>query len=417
LLVAFPLALIAVAASGYLITAIEFSYGFITTLILIAGGCVLYGLTLRWFTMNQRKLALAESTQRDFSQPDAAASGKRPDNVEEIVSVDREDEESRDLDLISEQTRALLRWLFTLAVGIAIFLFWSQTFPLIDVVDSVSIPYTSSLTLLGLIQAMLIGVVTYVIVRNLPGLLEISAPRSPTVEAGTRHAITTLCQYAVTAIGLTLFFGALNVDWARLGWIAAALSVGLGFGLQEIVANFVCGLIVLFERPIRVGDIVTVEGTTGTVTKIQMRATTITNWDRQEFVVPNKTLITNTLLNWTLSAPLNRIVIPVGVSYGSDTEGARKILVDVAADHPRILDDPPPMATFELFGDSSLNLILRAYLPNLENRLETITDLHTEIDRRFAEAGIEIAFPQRDVHLRSGWNDQSCVDSDKAADA
>jgi potassium efflux system protein len=133
-----------------------------------------------------------------------------------------------------------------------------------------------------------------------------------------------------------------------------------------------------------------------------MRATTITNWDRQEFVVPNKTLITNTLLNWTLTEPLNRLVIPVGVAYGSDTDEARRILLEVAADNPRILDDPEPKATFEQFGDSSLNLVLRGYLPDMEHRLATITELHAEIHRRFAAAGVQIPFPQRDLHLRDG---------------
>jgi potassium efflux system protein len=178
--------------------------------------------------------------------------------------------------------------------------------------------------------------------------------------------------------------------------------VGLGFGLQEVVANFVCGLILLLERPIRVGDVVTVEGTTGTVTRIRMRATTITNWDRKELVVPNKTLITSTLLNWTLSASITRVVIPVGVAYGSDTEKARRILLDTAADHPLVLDDPAPMAAFEGFADSTLSLSLRAYLPCPDNRTRTITDLHAEIDKRFAAAGIEIAFPQLDLHIRGG---------------
>jgi potassium efflux system protein len=276
---------------------------------------------------------------------------------------------------------------------------------MIEVIDSIPIPGSEGLTLLGLAKALLIGIVTFIAVRNLPGLLELGVLRATTVEPGTRHAISTLCQYAVIAIGLFLLFNALNVDWAKFGWIAAALSVGLGFGLQEIVANFVCGLILLFERPLRVGDVVTVEGMTGTVTRIHMRATTITNWDRQEFVVPNKTLITNTLLNWTLSAPLTRVVIPVGVAYGSDTDKARQILLDVAADHPRVLDDPAPIATFEQFADSSLNLLLRAYLPDLENRVGAITELHTEINKRFAAAGIEIAFPQRALHFRSGWDD------------
>jgi potassium efflux system protein len=221
------------------------------------------------------------------------------------------------------------------------------------------------------------------------------------IHHGTRVAIVTLCQYALIAVGLFFFFGALNVDWARFGWIAAALSVGLGFGLQEVVANFVCGLILLFERPVRVGDVVTVEGTTGKVSKIRMRATTIINWERQELVVPNKSFITGAILNWTLSNSVNRIIVAVGVAYGSDTEKARQLLLEVAADHPVVLEDPAPLASFEGFADSALTLQLRAYLPDTDNRLSIITQLHAEIDKRFAEAGIEIAFPQRDLHLRS----------------
>jgi potassium efflux system protein len=282
-------------------------------------------------------------------------------------------------------------------------MFWSQTIPVFVTLDKIRIPLAGSLTILDLIQAVLIVIVTFSVVQNLPGVLELALLRSTNLEAGTRTAIVTLCQYGVTALGLGMLVGVLNVEWANFGWIAAALSVGLGFGLQEVVANFVCGLILLFECPIRVGDVVTVEGMIGTVTKIRMRATTITNWDRQEFVVPNKNLITGTILNWTLTASINRIIVPVGVAYGTDTEKARQILLQIAADHPNVVDDPPPMATFEEFADSSLALTLRAYLPDVNNRLKTITELHAEIDKRFAAAGIEIAFPQRDLHLRSGW--------------
>jgi potassium efflux system protein len=207
------------------------------------------------------------------------------------------------------------------------------------------------------------------------------------------------------------------VDWTKFGWIAAGLSVGLGFGLQEVVANLVCGLLLLFESPIRLGDTVTVEGTTGTVTKIGIRATTITNWDRQECVVPNKNLITGTILNWTLTASVNRIAIPVGVAYGTDTEKARQILLDVAADHPWVVDEPAPMATFDEFADSSLTLRLLAYIHGVENRRRTITELHAEIDKRFATAGIEIAFPQQDLHLRSGWDRSAGASTDGAGDA
>ena len=414
LLLACPLALVIVASLGYLIPATQLSLGLIATIVQVAGAAIFCALTLRWLMLKQRKLALAEALQRRRARQQAAASQDRQEASGEVVSVDLDDQQEKSLDSITEQTRALLRLLFSLGAVVAIISFWSRTFPIIEVMDSIVIPLLGGLTLLGLAQATLVAAFTYIAVRSLPGLLELAVLRATTIDPGTRHAICTLLQYAVTALGLTLLLNVLQVDWTKFGWVAAALSVGLGFGLQEIVANFVCGLILLLERPLRVGDVVTVEGVTGTVTKIHMRATTITNWDRQELVVPNKSLITNTLLNWTLSTPVNRIVVPVGVAYGSDIDKALQILLDVAADHPRVLDEPAPMASFEQFADSSLNLFLRAYLPDLDTRLGTITELHRAIDKRFAAAGIEIAFPQQDLHLRSGWGHAGGVGSDES---
>ena len=151
----------------------------------------------------------------------------------------------------------------------------------------------------------------------------------------------------------------------------------------------------------RVGDTVTIGDTTGTVTRIQIRATTIRNWDKQELLVPNKEFITGRLLNWTLTDQLNRVVIPIGVEYRSDTRKALALMAEVANEHPKILEDPAPLITFEGFGDNALNLVLRCYLETLEFRLAVITELHQTIDDKFREAGIGIAFPQRDIHLRS----------------
>ena len=401
LLVICPIALCVMACLGYLITAIQLSQGLVWTSARIAGGVILYYLTLRWFSIRHRKLRLAEAVARRRARQEAAEEDGHAATSAEVVPVESDDEQELDLDLVSDQVRTLLRLLFGLGVAAFVLIFWTEVYPLDDVIDSIPIPLGEGLTLLGVVKALLIGVVTYVTVRNLPGILELAILRTISLDSGTRHAINTLARYAVIAIGVVLLLNALRVDWASLSWIAAGLSVGLGFGLQEVVANFVCGLILLFERPIRVGDIVTVDGTTGTVTRINIRATTITNWDRQDFVVPNKNLITGTILNWTLTEPVNRIVIPVGVAYGTDTEIARQILLDVAADHPLILDEPAPMASFEEFADSSLSLLLRAYLPNMDHRIATITELHTEIGKRFAAAGIEIPFPQRDLHVRS----------------
>ncbi len=399
LVIGCPLGLMAFAIFGYTMTAINLGVAFVSTLIIIVTGSFFYSLTLRWFKVEFRRLAVAEAAEKRQARKEAAAN--KDEESDELISVS-EDGQEMNLVSVGEQTRYLLRLLFGMGTAVAVLSLWSTTLPLIPYLDTINIPLTEDFSLLDLAKAMLIVGVTWLITKNLPGLLELAVLRTKSIDAGTRHAIATICQYAVLASGFVLFFNVINLDWAKFGWIAGGLSVGIGFGMQEVVANFVCGLILLVERPIRIGDVVTVDGMMGTVTKIQMRAITITNLDRQDLVVPNKTLITGNILNWTLSASLNRIMIPVGVAYGSDTEKARQILVDVATDHPRVLADPAPIASFDQFADSTLNLVLRAYIPDLDNRVGTITDLHTEIDKRFAAAGIEIAFPQQDIHVRSG---------------
>jgi len=173
--------------------------------------------------------------------------------------------------------------------------------------------------------------------------------------------------------------------------------VGIGFGLQEIVANFISGLILLFERPIRVGDIITAGGGDGTVTEINARATVIESFEGKELMIPNKELITGVVTNWSLSTSNLRVVIAVGVAYGSDVREAMRILIEVAQDNASVLEDPEPTATFEDFGDNSLLIWLRCYAQREYPRVWS--ELRTEINDRFNDAGISIAFPQRDIHL------------------
>ena len=168
------------------------------------------------------------------------------------------------------------------------------------------------------------------------------------------------------------------------------------------MANFICGLILLFERPVRVGDVVTIGDASGVVSRIRIRATTIRDWEQKELVVPNKELITGRLLNWTLSDAVTRVFITVGVAYGSDVDRAMALIREAAEENPRVLDDPEPVVHFEQFADSSLNLTLRAYTGALSDRLPATTELHKAIDQKFRAAGIVIAFPQRDVHFHSG---------------
>ena len=184
-------------------------------------------------------------------------------------------------------------------------------------------------------------------------------------------------------------------------WLVAAMTVGLGFGLQEIFANFVSGLIILMERPIRVGDFVTVGGVMGKVTRVQIRATTITDMDRRELVVPNRRFITEDVINWTLSDPITRWCCRFGIAYECDPQLARERLLEAAAEHPLVLSEPEPTAVFMGFGDSTLDLELRAFIMGRDQVFEVRDQLNLAINRSFKDAGLEIAFPQRDLHIRS----------------
>jgi potassium efflux system protein len=221
------------------------------------------------------------------------------------------------------------------------------------------------------------------------------------LDAGSRFAATTLSRYIITVIGLVIAFDLIGIGWAKVQWLIAAMTVGLGFGLQEIFANFVSGIIILFERPIRVGDVVTVDDVNGIVTRIHIRATTITDWDRKELIVPNKEFITGRVINWTLSDRITRLLIKVGVAYGSDTDLVQKLLLEATKSLPSILSDPAPSAIFTGFGDSSLDFEVRAYIPNVDYQLTLRHDLFTAINKKLQTAGIEIPFPQQDLHIRS----------------
>ena len=208
-------------------------------------------------------------------------------------------------------------------------------------------------------------------------------------------------RYLILFVGLSAALQAVGVSWERIQWLAAALTFGLAFGLQEIFANFISGLIILFERPVRVGDIVTLGDVTGRVTRVHMRATTVVNWDRKELIIPNKEFVTGRVINWTLTESVTRVVIPVGIAYGSDVEAARSLILNVALAHPDVLSDPEPSCYFERFADSSYELTLRLFLPRPALILKTRHEVLEGIRHGLGDANIEIAFPQRDLHIRS----------------
>jgi len=259
---------------------------------------------------------------------------------------------------------------------------------------------SAPLTLWHLLEAILAGLVTLVLVRNLPGVIEILLKRRTSLDGGARFAFSTLVRYAITIIGTIVVFGLLGVTWDKVQWLAAALTFGLAFGLQEIVANFVSGLILLIERPVRVGDVVTIGNLMGKVTRIQIRATTITLWDRSEMIVPNKEFVTTKLVNWTLSDSKRRIEIPLRIAYGADLEQVKKILVDSAEQHPSVLDDPAPHVLLLGFGDDAINFELR-FVVDFGQGLVIKDAVQMAIERTFREQGIEFALPKSEVRFIS----------------
>ncbi len=407
LVVAMPLVLMGLSLAGYVYTAGTLTGLMFTTLWLFFVLFVMQQLAKRWLLLTRRKLALQAALERRAA---ARAAEEKEDVItnENGLSIEVE-EPTVDLVALSEESRKLVNTALVIAGIVGLWVIWSGVLPAFGILSEVSLWHHTvvvngaeqlvPITLADLGLAFIIGFLTVVLTKNLPALQEIVLLRRLDMSSGGRYAVTTLTGYAIATIGVILVWNTIGGQWSQIQWLAAALSLGIGFGLQEIVANFISGIIILFERPIRVGDVVTVGNTDGVVTRIQIRATTIRNWDRKELLVPNKEFITGRLLNWTLSDQITRVIVSVGVAYGSDVEKAMDLMVEAAQEQECVLEDPEPRVTFEEFGDSALILRVRAYLPSIDYRITTISGLHKAINQKFNEAGISIAFPQMDVHF------------------
>ncbi len=417
-----PLTLAGMAIAGYYYTSQQLAARMVLSIYLLLGLILLRSILLRWIRMNRRKIANAQVKQR-------LASGQYAAGMSSASDLPAAPPEQCDLATINIQTRHLVEYSLVLAGLLLAWCVWVDVLPALGILNRVEVwpsirvaetiapaegaetaraivksdtgaPVTP-VTLADLGLAMLVLATTLIAAKNIPGLLEMAVLQHLPLDAGVRYATATISRYLITIAGLLFVCSSIGLGWSKVQFLVAAISVGLGFGLQEIFANFVSGLIILFERPIRVGDVITIAEVSGMVSRIRMRATTIVNGDRKELIIPNKDVITGKVLNWTLSDQVNRIQIAIGIAYGSDTERAAELLLEAARNHPDVLKDPPPRVVFESFGDSALQFVLRCFLPNLESRLHAIHDLNMEIDRKFRENAIEIAFPQHDVHVRS----------------
>lgn len=223
------------------------------------------------------------------------------------------------------------------------------------------------------------------------------------MDLGVRAAIATMVRYVAVIVGSFMIIQSAGIDLSALMVVAGGLGVGLGFGLQNVIANFTSGLIILFERPIKVGDRIDVGGVTGDVTNISLRATTVRTNDNISILIPNAEFTDSKVTNWTYSDRDIRIKVPVGVAYASDAEKVRQVLLDVARGHQGVLAEPGPDVLFQEYGDSSLNFVLMVWTRDYITRPAMLrSTLNFAIQKAFRENNIEIPFPQRDLHIRSG---------------
>jgi potassium efflux system protein len=390
------------ALAGYVYSAAVLLESALASVTLVIAVSLAMGMLARWFLVGERRLAqLRTEEQRRTAHAAARDAGEGTAEPAPEITLEQ----------VGTQTASLLRALRVSLLALGLLWVWADVLPAIYRLDEIAVWHFTEAGADGVnveqpvtLAAMLLGLfalaATVVGSRNLPGLVEISLLSRAGIDAASRYVITSLLRYTIVIGGTLVGLNFLGMRWSQLQWMAAALTVGLGFGLQEIFANFVSGIILLFERPFRVGDVITVGDMTGRVTRIRTRATTILDFDNKEIVMPNKTFITGHLTNWALSDSTTRVIIKVGVAYGTDPALVRKLLLQAAAEDRRVVSEPAPSSWFLAFGASSLDFELRVFVGTLADRLEAQNALNIRINELFAQHGIEIAFPQLDLHVR-----------------
>ncbi|MGE4533505.1 mechanosensitive channel MscK [Halomonas sp.] len=394
---AVPLGLVGLVVAGFEYTALSLVGRFVLTLYLLGLWILVEAAVVRGLAVAARRLAFRRALARRRAEAREGADGG-PEVVEEPPL---------DMEQINQQSLRLSKLILLIAFALLLYLVWADLLNVLGYLEQVAVwgaegegeLVADALTVADIATALLIVALTLMLARNLPGLLEVSVLSRLELKQGSAYAITSLLSYTIVGTGLVASLGTLGVSWDKLQWLVAALGVGLGFGLQEIFANFVSGLIILFERPVRIGDTVTLGNLTGTVSRIRIRATTVTDFDRKEIIIPNKTFVTDQLINWSLSDTITRVVLTYGVAYGSDHRLVHRLLRQAASENARVLADPEPQVFFMSYGASTLDFELRIFVNSLGDRLFATDELNCRVGELFAEHGIEIAFNQLDVRL------------------
>jgi potassium efflux system protein len=413
ILIVTPLFSAILACIGYYFTAFQLLLQLQISVLLGLGFLLTYQLIKRWMLIERRLIAFDRAKAKRAERLAQRERGEL--NNEPIETYE---EPIVDLETISSQSLGLVRSILILAFFASLLGILAQTHTAVfSFLDGITL-WTTTSTLNGIeqqvpitLKSILFGIVlvgfSAVIAKNLPGLLELMLLQRLDLSPGTGFAITTISSYLVVFFGMLFGFSTLGMEWSKLQWLVAALSVGLGFGLQEIFANFISGLIILFEKPIRIGDTVTIRDLTGTVSKIQIRATTIVDWDRKEIIVPNKAFITEQLVNWSLSDPITRVIVTVSVSRDADPAKVETLLHQAVRECELSLSTPEPEVWFAGFGQHTQDYEVRSYAKDMSVRWPLRHSLHKQISQKLKENHIELAYPQMEVHIKHDSRDSS----------
>ena len=371
---------------------------------------VIYFLIRRWMWIQKRRIEFDRAKQRRIDRL-AQRAKSEDEHTTSVNNQDAIDEPVIDLDVISAQSLQLVRSIIAMIALISMILLWSELHSAFAFMDNIKLWRTKAIingteveqyiSLSSLFIAILVLMITIQLVKNLPALLELGILQHLDLTPGTGYAISTVSKYIILMVGCMIAFSFVGIDWAKIQWLIAALGVGLGFGLQEIFANFISGLIMLFEKPVRIGDTVTIRDLTGTITKINTRATTIVDWDRKEIVMPNKAFITEQLVNWSLSDAITRIVLTIPATIEANTQLVMDILLKVAKQSEYVLNDPEPQVFLVDIQEGIQLFELRMFASEMSHRMPLRSEIQQLIIKEYRQHDLVLPFPPLQTNLES----------------
>ena len=408
ILLSAPWLAIIAACLGYLSTAQVLLGRLEASVIIWFGLLVIYFMIRRWMWIQKRRIEFERTKQRRLERMQRA---KGQEEELSQVNNDGVDEPVIDLDVISAQSLQLVRSIIMLIALISMILLWSELHSAFAFMNNIKLWGTTIIvngteaeqyiTLGAVFIAILVMTITIQLVKNLPALLELGILQHLDLAPGTSYAISTVSKYIILMIGSMIAFSFIGIDWSKIQWLIAALGVGLGFGLQEIFANFISGLIILFEKPVRIGDTVTIRDLTGNITKISTRAITIVDWDRKEIVMPNKAFITEQLVNWSLSDSITRIVLTIPATIDANSELVIKLLQQASDECEYVLKDPEPQVFLVDIQEGIQLFELRVFAAEMGHRMQLRSAIHKLILEAYRRHHLTLPFPPLQTNLEA----------------